>query len=79
MYAAVYVHFALGQARPLYVVYLESQRKHTEVKESLEFSEAERTALLDSNTELESQLKTLGAELQETRCALKQAKYVLFL
>lgn len=54
------------------------QRKHAELKESLEFSEAERAALLDSNTELESKLTTLGAELEESQCALKKAKYVLF-
>ena len=55
-----------------------NQHKHKKVKESLEFSEAERAVLLDSNMELESQLKMFKGELEETRHALERAKWVHF-
>ena len=45
------------------------------MKESLEFAESERAILLDSNAELESQLKTLRTDLEKSRSALQQARY----
>ena len=50
------------------------QRKHAEVKESLEFSEAERSALVESNTEAESLIQSLRSQLEERTKALEQAK-----
>lgn len=48
--------------------------KYTKIKESLDFAEAERATLVESNTEIESQLKTLQAQLEERTSSLEQAK-----
>ena len=44
------------------------------MKESLEFSEAERSALVEANTEAESLVKSLRAQLEEKTKALEEAK-----
>lgn len=49
------------------------------VKESLEFTEAERDALLDANTELESQLKVVRGQLEEYRLTHQNPRQVYVL
>lgn len=52
------------------------QVKYTTVKESLDFSEAERAALVETNAEIEHQSKALAAQLQDRTLSLEQAKLV---
>ena len=51
------------------------QRNRQEFKESLEFSEAERTALAEANTEMDVKISTLTSQLTEAK-QLYEARYV---
>lgn len=50
------------------------RRKYNEIKESVEFSEAERSSLMESNAEMETQLHTLRTQLEEKNLALEETK-----
>jgi hypothetical protein len=44
------------------------------VKESLDFCEAERAALVEANAELEQQSKTLAVQLEDRTLSLEQVR-----
>ena len=50
------------------------QHKYEEVKEALEFSEIERAAIAEANTELESQINTLTAQVEERTKSLEHTQ-----